>query len=119
VNVALPVFDFGVHRMLMRSSSRDPPSSDDRASVDEPSELAPERFWLLSNASRISIACSTETPKLPVIVNIGIAAQKSTFKSALPSATNQSINACAVFSIHLVVHQLIRGSTKDGCTRVR
>ncbi len=38
-------------------------------------------------ACRISRACSTGTPKLPVMVSTGMAAQKSTLSSACPSCT--------------------------------
>ena len=42
------------------------------------------------------------TPKLPVMVSTGMAAQKSTLSSARPSSTNPSMSRCTVSSIQFV-----------------
>ena len=71
------------------------------------------------NASRMAMACSTSTPKLPVMTSTGSAAQKSTVRSAQPSSTNQSIKAWTVPSTQFVIHQLIRAGTNEGWTSAR
>ena len=71
------------------------------------------------SASRTSRAWSTGTPKLPVIVSTGMAAQKSTLSSARPSSMNESIRASTVSSIQLRIHHWALAGTKDGCTSDR
>jgi hypothetical protein len=58
-------------------------------------------------------------PKLPVIVSIGIAAQKSTLRSAWPSSTKLSISASTVRSIHCCRHHFAFAGMNDGCTSDR
>ena len=66
--------------------------------------------------ARMSRASATGTPKLPVIVSTGIAAQKSTLSSARPSARNESISASTVSLIQFVIHHWALAGTKDGWT---
>ena len=70
-------------------------------------------------SARTSSASSTGTPKLPVIVSTGMAAQKSTFSSARPSAAMTSIRASTVCSIHFPIHHCALAGTKDGWTSDR
>ena len=60
----------------------------------------------LASDSRMSRACSIGTPKLPVIVSNGMAAQNSTLSSARPAGSMQSISVWTVFSIQFWIHQL-------------
>ena len=69
--------------------------------------------------SRMISACSTLTPKLPVMVSTGMAAAKSTLSSARPSSTKLSINAWTVCSIQLLIHHCALAGTNDGCTSER
>ena len=51
-------------------------------------------FWgSVASAARMSSACSMGTPKLPVMVRIGMAAQKSTLSSARPSPAKPSMSS--------------------------
>ena len=67
----------------------------------------------------MSSACSTGTPKLPVMVSTGIAAQKSTLSSARPAPSKWSINRCTVCSIQLRIHHCAFTGTNDGWTSER
>ena len=73
---------------------------------------------LIRNSRMIS-ACSTSTPKLPVMVSTGMAAAKSTLSSACPSSTNWSMSAWTVCSIQLLIHHCALAGTNDGCTSAR
>ena len=70
-------------------------------------------------AARMSSARGSDTPKLPVMVRSGMAAQNSTFRSARPLASNASMSACTVLSIHCSIHHRAFLGTKDGWTSVR
>ena len=60
------------------------------------SRMSNTRCESLMRNSRISSACSTLTPKLPVMVSTGMAAAKSTLSSACPSSTKLSMSECTV-----------------------
>ncbi len=81
--------------------------------------MSKTRCESLMRNSRITSACSTLTPKLPVIVSTGIAAAKSTLSSACPSSTKLSMSECTVRSIQLVIHHWALAGTNDGCTSAR
>ncbi len=70
-------------------------------------------------AARMSRASGSDTPKLPVMVSNGMAAQNSTFRSARPLRSKESMRACTVLSIHCSIHHRAFFGTKDGCTSVR
>ena len=59
------------------------------------------------------------TPKLPVMVKMGMAAQKSTLSSARPSPANPSMSISTVSEIQLSVHHLPFDDMNDGWTSAR